>query len=186
MTLNARQSPEDSLRKIRTDNNWAIFWEHKQISEKFDRETSKLQPVSLSDTSSNTASVHQRATDSLQSFLMFLRFVRTRPLKCNDRLINGLFHSKCLDFSYKWKKNYFETSIIWIRRLQRQDKPLFKINHAFDKDQMTRFIRWLQKHFWFNCLFYESIYDLLNIPKRDAVSTYRLIANPCKIKCFWI
>ena len=28
------------------------------------------------------------------------------------------------------------------------------------------------------------IYDLLNIPKCISVSTYRLIASACKIKCF--
>ena len=29
---------------------------------------------------------------------MFLTFVTTRALNCNDRLIDGLFHSRCLDF----------------------------------------------------------------------------------------
>ena len=39
-----------------------------QNSEKFDSKTSKLQPVNLSEMSRDTASVHQRAADSLQSF----------------------------------------------------------------------------------------------------------------------
>ena len=59
-----------------------------QNSEKFDSETSKLQPVNQSEASRHTASIHQRAADSL-------------PLKCNGRLINGLFHSSCLDFHEK-------------------------------------------------------------------------------------
>ena len=64
MTLNARQSPEDSLWKIKPDYNWAKFWENKQNSEKFDSETS---PVNLPQTSSDTAGVLQRAADCLQS-----------------------------------------------------------------------------------------------------------------------
>ena len=36
--------------------------------EKFDSETSKLQPVNLSEKSGDTAGVHQRAADSSQSF----------------------------------------------------------------------------------------------------------------------
>ena len=36
--------------------------------EKFDSETSKLQSVNLSETPGDTAGVHQRAADSLQSF----------------------------------------------------------------------------------------------------------------------
>ena len=39
-----------------------------QNSEKFDSETSKLQPLNLSETSGDTAGVHQRAADSLQRF----------------------------------------------------------------------------------------------------------------------
>ena len=37
-------------------------------SEKFDSETSKLQPVNILETSRDTAGVHQRAADSSQSF----------------------------------------------------------------------------------------------------------------------
>ena len=44
--------------------------ENKQNSEKFDGKTSKLQPVNLSETSGDTAGVHERATDSLQSFFL--------------------------------------------------------------------------------------------------------------------
>ena len=33
---------------------------------------------------------------------------------------------------------------------------------------------------------HESIYDLRNIPKCISVSTYRLIASACKVKCFSI
>ena len=76
MALNARQLLEDSLQKIKTDDNQAKFWENKQNSEKFDSETSELQPVNLSETS-NAASVHQRVTDSLQSFLCF--FLLSQP-----------------------------------------------------------------------------------------------------------
>ena len=54
---------------------------------------------------------------------MFLPFVTTRPIKCNDRLINGLFHSRCLDFHVNEK-------IIIL-------KPALSINHSFDKDQTT-------------------------------------------------
>ena len=43
--------------------------------------------------------------------------------------------------------------------------------------KQLRFIMWWEKHFLFDCLFYESIYDLLNIPKRISVSTYKLIAR---------
>ena len=57
---------------------------NKQNSEKFDTETSKLQPVNLPETSRDTAGVHQRAADSLESL-------------CNDGLINVLFYTKCLD-----------------------------------------------------------------------------------------
>ena len=42
-----------------------------QNSEKFDSETLKLQLVNQSETSRHTAGVHQRAADSLQSFLCF-------------------------------------------------------------------------------------------------------------------
>ena len=43
--------------------------ENNQNSEKFDSETSNLQPVNLSETSStDTAGVHQRVAHSLQSF----------------------------------------------------------------------------------------------------------------------
>ena len=69
----------------------------KKFSEKFNSETLKLQPVNLSETSRDTTGVHQRAAGSLQKFLMLLPFVTTRPLECFDRLINGLFHSRCLD-----------------------------------------------------------------------------------------
>ena len=54
----------------------------KQNSEKFDSETSKLQPVNLSERSGHTARVHQSAADSLQSLQPF---ATTRP--CNNRLI---------------------------------------------------------------------------------------------------
>ena len=68
MILNARLSPEDNLYGIKLDGNRAKFWENKQKSETFDSETSKLQPVNLSETSQDTACVHQRVADSLQSF----------------------------------------------------------------------------------------------------------------------
>ena len=77
------------------------------------------------------------------------------PLKCNDRVINGLFHTKEVKMSRrsrKWENNYFVTSIIWIIRQQRHGK-LVKIDYSFDKDQATRFITCWRKRFWFNCLF---------------------------------
>ena len=51
MTLNARRSPEDSLLKIKTDYNRAKLSESKQNSE-----TSRHQPVNVSETSRDTAS----------------------------------------------------------------------------------------------------------------------------------
>ena len=41
------------------------FGKNKQNSEKSDSKTSKLHPVNLSETSRDTASVHQRVADSL-------------------------------------------------------------------------------------------------------------------------
>ena len=80
------------------------FEKKKRNSEKVDSETSKLQPVNLSETSRDTAGVHQRVAD----FLMFLPFVTAQTLKCNERLINGLFHSRCLGVH----ASYLEASII--------------------------------------------------------------------------
>ena len=54
-----------AYKRIKTDDNRAKFSENKQNSEKFDSETSKLQPVNLSETSRHTAGVHQRAADIL-------------------------------------------------------------------------------------------------------------------------
>ena len=75
-------------------------------------------------------------------------FVTIRPLKCNDRVINEVFHSKKVKMSRlscKWENNYFVTSIISIIRLQRHGKLLFKMNYSFHKDQTTRFIIWYKK-----------------------------------------
>ena len=61
--------------------------------------TVKLWPVNLSEKRRDIVGVHQRAADSTK-IAISLPFVTTRPLKCNDRVINGLFHtkkSKCLD-----------------------------------------------------------------------------------------
>ena len=52
---------------MKTDYNRAKFWENKQNSEKFHSETMELQPINLSETSRDTAGVHQRADDSSQS-----------------------------------------------------------------------------------------------------------------------
>ena len=52
----------------RSDDDRAKFLEYKQNSKKFDSETSKLQPVNISETSRDTDGVHQRAANSLQSF----------------------------------------------------------------------------------------------------------------------
>ena len=54
-----------AYKKIKPDDNRAKFLENKQNSEKFDSEISKLYPVNLSETSRDTASVHQRAAHSL-------------------------------------------------------------------------------------------------------------------------
>ena len=69
---------------------------------------------------------------------MFLSFVATRPLKCNERLINALFHSRCLDF------NVNEKIIILKLALSEEDVykdktnfHLFEINYASDNDQTT-------------------------------------------------
>ena len=48
-----------------------------QNSERFDSKTSNLQPVNPSETSRDTAGVHQRAADSLQSFECF--FLLSQP-----------------------------------------------------------------------------------------------------------
>ena len=68
MTLNTRHSTEDSSLKIKTDDIRGKLRENEQKSEKFDSETSKLQPVNLSETPRDTARVHQRVADSLQRF----------------------------------------------------------------------------------------------------------------------
>ena len=55
---------------------------------------------------------------------------QTDPLKRNDRVINGLFHSRCLDFDANEK-------IILKPALSEYDaykgKTNFKMNYAFDK-----------------------------------------------------
>ena len=66
MTLNARKSCADSFLKIKTNDNPARFSRNPQNSEKFDRETLKLQPVNLSEKRRDIAGVHQRTADSLQ------------------------------------------------------------------------------------------------------------------------
>ena len=40
------------------------------------------------------------------------------------------------------------------------------------------------KTFLIQMLIYDSIYDLLNIPKRNSVNTYRLIASCAKLSAF--
>ena len=57
-----------------------------KIVEMFDSETSKLQPVNPSETSTDTAGAHQRAADSLQN--LFLILLQPDPSRVmNDRLI---------------------------------------------------------------------------------------------------
>ena len=75
----SRQTEFTMSRRLSADN--------KQNSKKFDSETSKLQPVNLSETSRDTASAHQRAADPLQSFKCFFLLSLPDPLKCNDRLL---------------------------------------------------------------------------------------------------
>ena len=66
MTLNARKSCADSFLRITTDDNRARFSRNQQNSEKFDSETSKLQPVNLSEKRRDIVDVHQKAADSFQ------------------------------------------------------------------------------------------------------------------------
>ena len=66
MALNARKSCVDSFLKIKLDDNRARFSRNQQSSEKFESETSKLQPVNLSEKRRDIVGVHQRAADSLQ------------------------------------------------------------------------------------------------------------------------
>ena len=68
MTLNARKSSADRFLKIKTDYDRARFSRNQQDSEKFDSEASKLQPVNLSETSKDPATIYQRVAESLQSF----------------------------------------------------------------------------------------------------------------------
>ena len=56
MILNARQSPEGS--SIKDDYHRGKFSGNKRNSENFDSQTSKLQPVNLSETSRDTAGIH--------------------------------------------------------------------------------------------------------------------------------
>ena len=65
-------------------------------SENFDSETSKLQPVNLSETFRYCWCTSEGGR-LFAKFIMSLLFVTTQSLKCNERLINGLFHTKCLD-----------------------------------------------------------------------------------------
>ena len=66
MILNARKSCANSFLKIKTDGNRARFSRNQQNSEKFDSETSKLEPVNLSKKRRDIVGVHQRTADSLQ------------------------------------------------------------------------------------------------------------------------
>ena len=66
MILNARKSCANSFIKIKTDGNRARFSRNQQTSEKFDSETSKLEPVNLSKKRRDIVGVHQRMADSLQ------------------------------------------------------------------------------------------------------------------------
>ena len=65
MTLNARKSRADSFLKIKTDDDRARFSRNQQSSEKFERQTSKLYPVNLSEKRRDIVGVHRRAADSL-------------------------------------------------------------------------------------------------------------------------
>ena len=66
MTLNAKKSCADSFLKIKTDDNRARFSRNQQNSEKFDSETSKLQPVNLLEKRRDTVGLHQRAVHFLE------------------------------------------------------------------------------------------------------------------------
>ena len=66
-----------------------------QNSEKDDRETFNLQFVNLLRLDILPVYIKERLT--LYKVLMFLHFATTQPRKCDDRLINGMFHSRCLD-----------------------------------------------------------------------------------------
>ena len=66
MTLNASKSCADSFLQIKTDDNRSRFSRNQQSSEQFDSETSKLQPMNLSEKRRDIVGVHQMASDSLQ------------------------------------------------------------------------------------------------------------------------
>ena len=112
---------------------------------------------------------------------MFLPFVTTRLLKCNDRLINGLFHSRCLDFH---GNNYFETSIFCVRRLQKQDKLLFKIDYAFDKDQTSEIYYVMVKTFLIQLLILRVYMICLLFPSASQLALVGLLQAHGKLSAF--
>ena len=82
----------------------------KKINKTVKNPTAKPRNVSLQ--------IYQERPDILPVYikegltlLMFLPSVTTRPLKCNDSLINGLFHSRCLDFHTNEKIIIFKLAL---------------------------------------------------------------------------
>ena len=74
------------------------FEKKKKNSEKFDSEISKFQLVNESE-HLDILPVHIK--EWLTLYQVFNVSSCCHNLKCNDRLINGLFHSRCLDFHGK-------------------------------------------------------------------------------------
>ena len=74
------------------------FPEIKKKTEKFDSETQKLQPVNFTGKHRDIVGVHQRAADSAK-IIISLPFITTESLKCMDRVVNGLFHTKKVKMS---------------------------------------------------------------------------------------
>ena len=69
------------------------MYENKQKEVK----NSTAKAVNLPETSRHTAGVYQEQL-TLYKVLNVSSFLTALPLKCNDRWINGMFHSRCLDF----------------------------------------------------------------------------------------
>ena len=98
MALNAGQSPEDSLYKIKLNDIIELNFE--KISKTVKNSPAKHRNFSpkIYQKRPEILLVYIREWLTLYRVLMFLPFVTTRPFKCNDRMINGLIHSRCLDF----------------------------------------------------------------------------------------
>ena len=143
MTLNARKSCADSFLKIKTNDNRARFLRNLQNNEKVRQPNLGTLGCEFVRETSRYCRCTSKGGWLFAKVIISLPFVTTWPLKCNDRVINGLVHTKKFKMSRrscKWENNYFVTSINWTIRLQRHGKLLVKISYSLDKDQTTRFI----------------------------------------------